>query len=84
MCEAVPVRLRLSAPPAGGLPPGPWATRPVLVVRPAGCEVLASARSVEAAARWALAVGAVPVSPPALRARVASCAERAWLACAQV
>ena len=56
----------------------PWTERPVVVRRPGSVLWLASARSLDAAARWVLAQGARPLGRD-LRQRTAEIALAAWL-----
>lgn len=72
---SVAVRFLLPAVPKAV---SPWAEPPVVVRRPGSILWLASARSLDAAARWGLATGARPLGR-GLRQRAAALALDAWL-----
>lgn len=75
----LPVWLRLHEHPASV--GDPWTEPPLLLRRALHTEVLAMTSDLDAAARWAIARSAVPLSPPLLRRRVAELAVQTWLAC---
>ena len=72
---SVAVRFLLPDVPGAG---SPWAEPPVVVRRPGSVLWLASARSLDAAARWGIATGARPLGRD-LRQRAAALALDAWL-----